>query len=288
MMNFRNNSLSLTYMTEEQIRAKCPAAYATEPTNTGDGGVTDKYVFAPTSAVIRDMEKLGWKVVDAKQRAARRPGDKRFSYHMVAFQNPEISITKTTRDGTTEVECFPRIILVNSHDGKSSFRFMAGLYRLVCSNGLVIASDSFADIRIRHINYSFDELRGVVAKAVADLPRQVAVMNDMQLTLLDEDDRRRLALDLLRIKRNDPKLEVTPDTIDNMLEPLREEDRENDLYAVFNVLQEKLTKGGFTVTKSGAKRGRKVKALKSFANDLVLNRLIFRKAAEYIVYPDAA
>ena len=34
---------------------------------------------------------------------------------------------------------YPQILLTNSHDGKNAFTFTAGLFRLICENGLVIA-----------------------------------------------------------------------------------------------------------------------------------------------------
>ena len=46
---------------------------------------------------------------------------------------------------------FPQILLTNSHDGKNSFQFQAGLYRLICSNGLVIADTQFEAVKIRHM-----------------------------------------------------------------------------------------------------------------------------------------
>src|SRR3546814_10526378 len=41
------------------------------------------------------------------------------------------------------------IILLNSHDGTSSYQMLAGAFRFVCSNGLV-CGDTVADVRIPH------------------------------------------------------------------------------------------------------------------------------------------
>ncbi len=41
------------------------------------------------------------------------------------------------------------IILLNSHDGSSSYQMLAGLFRFVCSNGLV-CGDTVADVRVPH------------------------------------------------------------------------------------------------------------------------------------------
>lgn len=278
MMHFNEHVASENYLSMDEVRQRCPVAFATEPTNK----VSDKYVLASTATVIEDMEKLGWKVIDAKQRRARKKDDKRYSFHMIAFQNPEVSIVKTNENGTEEVECWPRIILTNSHDGCNSFKFMVGLFRLVCSNGLVIASERFADVRIRHINYSFEELREVVNMAIQELPKQIGILNTMKTTTLTEDQKKSLAQDLLKIKRHDEQFEASDETITEMLEPTREEDKGDDLFSVFNVLQEKLVKGGFKITKKGEEKGRVSRKVKSFAADLYLNKAIFEKAVDYL------
>jgi hypothetical protein len=286
MMSFKDNGLATSYIGMDEIRRRCPVAFATEPTNDK---VTEKYVLASTATVIKDMEKLGWKVIDAKQRKPRKAEDKRFSFHMIAFQNPDVSIVKTLDDGTTEIECWPRIILTNSHDGKNSFKFMVGLFRLVCSNGLIVSTQNFSDVRIRHINYTFEELREVVNKAIEALPTQIMLLNDMRATELTDKEKRSLALDMLRIKRHDDKLEVADETIEEMLTPVRKEDEGNDLFTVFNIIQEKLVKGGFTLTKKDSdKKGRKVRPVKSFAADLYLNEELFKKASEYMPLYEAA
>ncbi|MBN0452199.1 DUF945 domain-containing protein, partial [Pseudomonas aeruginosa] len=41
------------------------------------------------------------------------------------------------------------IILLNSHDGTSSYQMLAGMFRFVCHNGLV-CGDTTADIRVPH------------------------------------------------------------------------------------------------------------------------------------------
>ena len=39
------------------------------------------------------------------------------------------------------------IVLLNSHDGTSSYQMLAGMFRFVCSNGLV-CGDTVADVRV--------------------------------------------------------------------------------------------------------------------------------------------
>lgn len=289
-MSFNSQSLVTEFMTEEQIRKVCPLAYADAPTSK----VSDKYVMANTSTVISDMEKLGWKVVAAKQRKGNAKSSGRFSFHMVAFQNPDVKITKTVvnPDSTKneEVDCWPRIILTNSHDGLSCFRFMVGLFRLVCSNGLCIASDMFADMKIRHINYTFEELQKLITSTIEALPGQIDILNDMQKVILTEEQKKSFALSALKIRKGlkpEDELMVDDETVQDMMTPVRDEDKEDDLWTVFNVIQEKCIKGGFSA-KVGDKKAKKVRAVKGFIRDLDINQKLWKLAESFLPKKDQA
>jgi hypothetical protein len=268
-----------TYLTKDQIRELAPLVFADAPTNPN---VSNKYLFVNTETIIDDLEKLGWKPVTVAQRKSRGTNTI-FSKHMVSFQNPDIKITSKNGD-----DAFPRIILTNSHDGMQAFKFSVGIFRLVCSNGLVVADEQFSDFKIKHKGYTFGELRNVVKQAVADLPNKVQVMNDMKNRTLTQDEKNKLALDamLIRagIKPNSDKAKefnYDAETIEDILEPKREADKGNDLWRVFNVVQEKITQGDFHAALTGAKV-RKVRKIKSFEKDIKVNKELFKLATALV------
>ena len=281
MLSFQSEKLD-SFLTPDVIRQTAPFVYATAPTNPA---VSDRYTFCPTNRIIEDMEKLGWGVVQARQqRASKRKGI--LSFHMVAFQNPSIYIAKQTETGETDI-CYPRIIVTNSHDGRSSFKFMVGIFRLVCSNGLVIATDTFQQVAIRHINYDFEELRRVVAESIETVSEQISVMNDMQNLTLTAEQKREFALSALRIrkgmKQDEPfKYAPTDEDIDEMLEPVRDADKGDDLWTVFNVLQERMMKGSFHHGKTKTGKARKARPITGVAKDLDVNQKLFREAVSYL------
>lgn len=278
MMGF--NGTLQNFLTKDEIRKRCPLAFATSPTNDK---VSDKYVMANTATVIDDMEKLGWKVVRAAQRKATKKSSGRFSYHMVAFQNPDIKITKQIGDGEEMVDCFPQIILTNSHDGLNAFHFRVGLFRCICSNGLVICSDKMADVKIRHIYYTFEELRRTVAEAIETVGAKVDRMTQAAAVELSKEQKEEFAKKALGIRKNIlvDEVDVDQETIDDLLTPLRKEDEGNSLWNVFNVLQEKVIKGGYQEAKDG-KKARKVRKVTSFIKDLDINSKLWQAMEEYI------
>ena len=277
MQNF-NTGLD-TYITKDQLREICPLAFASEPTNPD---VSKKYLFVNTETVIDDLGKLGWKPVQAAQRKSRGNGTI-FSKHMVSFQNPDIKITG--KDGD---DSFPRIIMTNSHDGMQAFKFSVGIFRLVCSNGLVVADEQFSDFKIKHKGYTFAELRDVVTTAVKDLPNKVEVLNEMKSRILTQDEKNKLALDAMLVRagieigsKKAKKFIYDEETIEDILDPKRKEDEGDDLWKVFNVVQEKITQGEFHAALKGAKV-RKVRKIKSFEKDLKVNKELFQLATSLL------
>src|SRR6056300_1132479 len=262
-----------SYLTKEEIKEQAPLVFAEAPTNPE---VSGKYLFVNTETIIDDLEKLGWLPVQAAQRKARKKEGTIFSKHMVAFQNPDIMIKSEDGDNA-----YPRILLTNCHDGMQAFKFSVGIFRLVCSNGLVVADEQFSDFRIKHKGYTFEELRNVVRQAVEDLPNRVQVMNDMKNRILTEDEKRKMALDAMLIRAGVKELQYDEETIDDILDPKREADKGDSLWSVFNVIQEKITQGDFHAALTGAKV-RKVRKIKSFEKDMKVNKELFKLATALV------
>ena len=277
MVNFKDNALATEFLTEEDIRKTCPFAFMTNPSNPG---VSDKYVQATTMDVVHDMAKLGWYPVVAKQCRNKKGSKGIRSFHMLAFQNPTVKVL----NGNNEVEAYPRIILTNSHDGFNSFKFMVGLFRLVCSNGLIVCDEQFANMSIRHINYNFEELRKMVITSLENLPNQIEVLNDMRKTVLTDEEKTNLAVSAIKLRKGyneEDKVEISKETIDDVLTPVRKEDEGNSLWNVFNVIQEKIIKGGFHYSEK-QKKARKMRMITSVVKDLQINKDLFNIANSYI------
>ena len=285
MLSFSDNSLSTNFLSMDDLRKACPAAFKTSPTNPN---VSERYVQANTATVVEDLAKLGWYPTEAKQCRAKKGSKGIRSFHMIAFQNPEVKISKMVEnsDGTTTemVDSYPRIILTNSHDGFNSFKFILGLVRLICSNGLVLCSDEFANLSIRHINYTFETLRTVVADIVEKVPYVVSTMNDMKNTIISDDNKKELATAVVKIRKeldDNQQIELDEATIMDILMPVREEDKGDDLWTVFNVCQEKMIKGDFQATGKNDKV-RKQRKITSIKKDIEYNQRLWEVATRFM------
>lgn len=261
----------LKFLTKKQIANNTPSVFCEKPSPE----VSKKYTHIPTSTVIEDMEKLGWGVVESKEMNTRTKGKVGFQKHMVVFRNPDVIING--EDGDT---VYPQILLTNSHDGKTPFKFTAGLFRLICGNGLVIATETFEDVNIRHMGYSFEELQVEIKDVVERLPLTVESMNKMKKITLSEKDKVELAIKTLSTRFDKDQIKSLNVDYKSLLEPVRKEDEGDDLWTVFNVLQEKIIEGDFEYM-NGVKI-RKARQIKSFSKDIEINRELFQIVEEMV------
>jgi len=267
MLDLQNDG----FLNASQIKERAKSVF----TDKAGPSTSEKFTHIPTHKVIEDMEQLGWGVVDAKEVKARAKNSIGFQKHLVVFRNPDVVINGA--DGDT---VFPQILLTNSNDGKNAFTFTAGLFRMVCENGLVVSTQEFENVKMRHMGYTFEELQKQIRAMVEQLPLTVESMNKMKQIQLDEEQAKAFAKKALTTRFEEDQVEAMDFNLDELLEPTRPEDKGNDLWSVFNVIQEKILSGDFTYM-SGA-RIRKARKVKNFKQDLDINQKLFAMAAEFI------
>ena len=260
-------NLNQEFRTKSEIRQLTNSIFTTQ----GAPGTSEKYAHISTEKIIDDMQLLGWGVVDAKQVKARK--GEGYQKHLVVFRNNDIQITAEDGDNV-----FPQILLTNSHDGKNAFTFTAGLFRMVCENGLVVSSREFENMKIRHYGYSFEELQATIKSMVEKLPLTVESLNKFRQVELSQEQALDFAKKALEVRLGE--LDNIQIDLQDLLTPTRSEDRGNDLWSVYNVVQEKLIHGMFNY-KYGVK-SRKARKIKNFKQDLVINERLYDLALEYV------
>lgn len=245
--------------TLEQIRTMAPSVFTTDKAPH----LTDKYIQTPTSRVVEDLMSLGWEVTKAQEVKSRKY--KGFQKHVVVFRHPDIMIKGENGD-----DSFPQILLTNSHDGKAAFNFRVGIFRLVCSNGLVVSDADFNNVSIRHINYTFETLQAKIQEVISKLPGLVQKINMFKSTELTEEQMIDFAAKAMQLRT---KARVN---IMDVLTADRPQDQGNDLWVVFNRVQEKLIGGSYKAGK------RKARSVKNFQKDIELNEKLFELAESYL------
>jgi len=256
------NLNSTTVLDYEQIKSKAPSIFTKQPLDT----LSNKYLFIPTSRLLEDMELLGWQCIDAKEIKARKR--KGFQKHVMVFKNPELSIKGEDGD-----EVFPIIYASNSHDGTSCFVLRAGLFRLICENGLVISTADFESLKIRHMGYDINELQNRIEYILERLPQTVEFMNKMVETKLNEAQAEKFAEESIKFRFPGVPIKVN---LKDLLTPVRGEDSEPSIWNIFNIVQEKLIKGDFIYESNN--KTRKARPIKNFQQDILINEKLFNLA----------
>lgn len=263
-------------LTLDNIVQLAPAAF----TDGASPEVSKRYNNFDTMQAIQVLGTYGYLPVQAAQRKSRKGDNNMYTQHMLAFAHKWNLLDRDR----------PEIILYNSHDGKSSLRLFAGMFRGICSNGLV-AGEGFEG-RMRHMNLddaAFYDMVDDVAHTIPKMTETVNKMKDVQLSSKE-------ALDFA-YKAAQIRWEALPEATDTgevrgaysdlmtaatMLSVRRTDDHGYDLWRVFNRTQEALVRGGahilsFTDKKPQGSR-RMSRPVGNVADSIKINRTLWDMA----------
>jgi len=266
-------------LNDDEIKLLCPVAFKDTMTKAEINklGLSNHYSFVPTMNVVNDLRALGYEVVDAKQVKARKKSTNGYQKHMITFEHPKYKV-----EGREE---YPQILLTNSHDGGNAFTLSAGIFRLVCSNGLVIKTEDYGSARLVHKGYSFEAVQKLVKEfevTVSEVLNKITEMKKVQLTKDQQIEFAKQAA-LLRFKSksyNEDNIEKVVN-LDDLLNVERKEDAGNGLYEVFNRVQESLINGKYTYL--GTKdKPRKARPIKNFKQNIEVNKKLSELAFELV------
>lgn len=263
--------MSLKALSREDLTALAPSIF----NHTVKQGLTDKYVHIPTDQIIEDMEALGWFPYEVKTVKSRKDNAS-VKKHLIQFFNPEIVINN--EEGKADM--YPSLLLINSHDGSTAVRFEMGVFRLVCENGLVIKSEDFGGFKMRHMGYSFEDLRNYIGELVNTLPTMVENLNKFSQVEMTSEQQYDFALKAIEARFGEEK-QLPESEIKSLLLAERKADEGNSVWVVLNRVQEKLTSGGFGYLNAKGKP-RKARAVKNFTQDISMNQKLWAIAEEYI------
>jgi hypothetical protein len=246
-----------------QLRRNAPSVFAASPW----GRMSGRYRMVPTIEVVGMLRDRGFLPVRAEQSRTRIPGKGDFTRHMLRFRHADHLSPLAVG---AEV---PELVLVNSHDGTSAYKFLAGIFRLVCSNGMIVQSSDHGSISVRHSGGPDFRERMVDAtfRIMEDAPRTLAKIDAWKGIELTPPQRDAFAAAALELRDNRA---ITPA---QLLAPRRPEDRKTDLWTTASVVQEHVLRGG---DRGRAATGRRTttRPVKSVGEDIRLNRALWTLA----------
>ncbi|EDJ5915381.1 DUF945 domain-containing protein [Salmonella enterica] len=248
-------------LTREELMQYTPSVFG-EDKHTSR---SEKYTYIPTITLLENLRREGFEPFFACQSRVRDPGKREHTKHLLRLR----------RAGQITGQQVPEIIILNSHDGSSSYQLLPGYFRQVCTNSLV-CGQSFGEIRVPH--------RGDIAEKVIEGAYDVLGVFDrveekreaMQSLQLPPPAQQALAKAALTYRFGE---EHQPVTATQILTPRRYEDRKDDLWSVFNRIQENLLKGGLSGRTAKGKRTH-TRAVNGIDGDIRLNRALWVMAEQ--------
>ena len=252
-------------MTAEQLRRAVPSAFA----EAAHDSRSARYTYIPTSAVIEGMRNEGFLPVKATQAAARNEDKKGHTKHLIRFRR---------EDQLTQAEA-REVILINSHDGSSAYKLSAGVFRLVCSNGLVVGKEDTRQT-VRHSGNVLGDVIDGACRIVQDFDKVTQDMEVMKSIRLEKPLMLAYAAAAIEARFDTDEKPVTPEQV---LRIRRTADTSSDLWTVFNRVQENVIKGGLYGTSKdahGRTQHRKTREVKGIDQNDTLNRALWRLATE--------
>lgn len=259
-------------MDYDRLRQVVPSLYA----EGAHESRSNRYAYVPTIDIMRGLWKDGWAPTLACEARSRDVTKRGFTKHMVRFARRDGLV------GSASIGARSELIMINSHDGATSYQMLAGLFRFVCCNGMV-AGDIAGEVRVQHkgdilgqvIEGSYTvakDFRQVESRA-EDF-RRITLNRDEQLVLAEAAHEARYGEDdgtgLARAIR--PQ---------QLLLARRSADTGNDLWSTFNRVQENVIRGGLSGVAQGSNgrlRRTSSRPVAGIDQDVKLNRILWKVA----------
>jgi Domain of unknown function (DUF932) len=260
-------------LSEGQMRATAPSVFA----EGKHASRSERYTYIPTIEVLRGLRKEGFEPFMVAQGASRVEGKAEFTKHMIRMRHAGQVQTKPEAN---------EIILINSHDGASSYQLMGGRFRFICCNGLVVG-DVVDDIRIAHKgNVQGEVIEGAIR--VLDQFEAIDVSVDaMQALRLDPREEVAFATAALALRFGERSVEDTgghrpsPVTAEQLNEARRPEDLGHSLWDALQRVQENVMRGG-QPGRSAQGRRLHTRPVGSIDRGVSLNRALWTLAEEML------
>jgi hypothetical protein len=255
---------------DEQIGNRCPSVFADHAHDSR----SDRYTYLPTRDLLAGLRAEGFFPVEVRQGGSRDTEKRGFTKHMIRLRR-DLNALRQVGDSV------PEVVLLNSHDGTSSYQFFLGWFRLVCLNGMVVADGDkgAAGIKVGHRGEILGEVIEASYRVINEAEAIVPLIEDMTHTELTRDEQLTFA-SAARELRLDDDAEIPAERIIN---PRRTADVGNDLWRVFNRAQENLVRGGIRYDTRDANNHRvhrHVREVKSIDSNVKLNRALWTLATE--------
>lgn len=251
-------------LSNDQMRTVAPSIFA----EAAHDSRSERYTYIPTSTVLDGLRKEGFQPFMVAQTRVRDEGKRDFTKHMIRLRH-----ANQINDAEAN-----EVILLNSHDGTSSYQMLSGLLRFACMNGLVFG-EAMSDVRVRHKGEIVDNVIEGAFEVLDGFALVRERRDEMRAIALDRGEAEILARAALALKYEPDPTKPAPITQAQVLQPRRAGDAKPDLWSTWNVLQENLIRGGLEARTTNGRRQR-TRAVQGIDQSVKVNRALWMLAEE--------
>lgn len=246
---------------------------------------SSNYRFLPTISVINALRDGGYNVVMAGQSRSRLvikddagntiESKREFTKHIVRLRHNSVLNPVNVGD---EV---PEIVLVNSHDRTSSYKLMLGIFRLVCSNGMIVASETIESLNIRHSGTGdlLNQVIDVSARVINEAPKVMEQIHRFKEIALTPDEQKAFAIGAAEILPTSMELPPERLLLTRRYDDKPAADGTSSLWKTSNVIQENLIRGGLRATNASG-RTMRTRSIKSVQANININKALWKLTEE--------
>ena len=258
--NFRSQALS-----DAELHLEARSIFATGPIN----GLSHRYKFVPTTEIVAGLREKNWLPVHVEQQRVRLESRFGFQKHLIRFRRAE---QMQTLDEWNE-----ELVLTNSHNAACAYILQVGIYRRLCSNGLVVSTGSFEPIRFRHAGLKAEDVVQASYRIPEFVPKVGALIERFRNCRLNASEALTFAEQGLLLRYE--TLEQSPVEAHTLATPRRAEDQPNDLWTSLNRVGEHLLRGGLSDSRRDRRgRLRTIRALRGIDSQVSLNMRLWNLA----------
>lgn len=229
--------------------------------------LTDQYQLVRTIDPVNVLRDHGWQPRQLITLKTRKESRKGLQAHRVRLFNPSLPMVNNS---------FLELLLTNAYDGSKAFQIELGVFRIVCSNGLVVG-DTYSRESVKHIGYASEKIAQALTNVLPQAETISHALDQWSDITLTQDEQRAFAQSALELRLDSDGKYILNDqrTINNVLCANRRDDRDPTLWNTFNVVQENMLKLGFRAANSEKRKRTKVRAIKSMDQSDKLNRALW-------------
>jgi hypothetical protein len=218
--------------------------------------IKQKEFYIPTLDVVQKLQNEGWTIQGVDEARAK---NRKIVSNYVQMQHPDFSV----KNNKGKDEAIASLTLSNSCSGNKPLQLDLGMYRQVCSNGAIRFEDTELS-KIQHTKVNIRDLDLFIFGLSTKSNKLIEEINAMKDKNMSYDEIKSFAYNAAKLRFNEDDNRFD---IDALLKVNRVEDEGNDVWTVFNRIQENLTHD-----------------VKNKEEDIWLNKQLFNLVNEEMVY----